>query len=357
METFGIEEEAMLVDSDTLEPRPVAETVLRILRRDAELRPFVTREYLRSQVEYCSPVLRSAQEAHAQLTRHRRALDDAASEVGVTRWHGAVPFVHGEPQASPTPRYTQIASEYRGLVREHQINAIHVHVGIPSREVGVQVMNAVRGWTPVLLALSANSPHWRGQDSGFDSWRTIQMRRWTTHDCPPVFADADDYQRRIERLVGVGGTIDAGTVAWNLRLSANHPTIEFRVFDAQLEARETVLLALICRALVTATVAGDAGGALADLPPELLEASLWQAARDGIDARLLDPVTGELSGARAVADALLAHLGPAADALGDGDEIRSGIDRLFRHGTGAARQRQRHLEGGPHALRDLHEAC
>ncbi|PPG27088.1 YbdK family carboxylate-amine ligase [Pseudoclavibacter sp. RFBB5] len=356
METFGIEEEAMLVEPRTLEPRPASAQVLEGLRHDGRLRSLVTREFLNSQVEYCSPVLRSAREAHTHLNAYRAALNSAADHARVAPWHGAVPFVPGEPHATETARYGELASEYRGLVREHQINAIHVHVGISSREEGVRIMNAVRGWTPVLLALSTNSPHWRGEDSGFDSWRTIQMRRWTTHDCPPVFVDAEDYRQRMERLVGVGGTIDAGSVAWNMRLSANHPTIEFRVFDAQLETRETVLLALICRALVTATEDGEAGGALADLPPELLEASLWQAARDGIDARLLNPVTGELAGARAVADALLSHVGPAADAFGDGDEIRSGVDRLFRFGTGAARQRQTYQEGGIEALRALHAA-
>lgn len=353
MTRFGIEEEAMLVHPHTLHPVPVAQEVLEQLRRFPELDGLVTREYLSSQIEYSSPIFESAHDARQALTNYRQRLGSAAAAVGAIAWHGGVPFtVDGPPEVTPTVRYEELAAEYRELVREHQINAVHVHVEVASRERGVRALNAVRGWTPALLALSSNSPHWHGRDSGFESWRSIQMRRWTTHDCPPVFRDASDYEQRLQNLVGVGGTIDVGTVSWNVRLSHHHPTIEFRVFDAQLDPAQTVLLALICRALVTAVDNDDV--TFPDFPPELMEASLWQAARDGLNAQLLNPVTGTLAPAHTVLDSLVTLISSAADEHGDAAEIREGIHSLAQSGTGAIRQRLAHQRSGSGGLRELH---
>jgi len=354
MTRFGIEEEAMLVHSETLEPLPLAAPVLTALGASPGLRASVTREYLSSQVEYSSPILDSAQQAHDALRQYRRALATSAERAGAVVWHAGVPFtIQGPPHVTPTDRYELLAGEYRELVREHQINAVHVHVEIPSKERGVQVLNAVRGWMPVLLALSSNSPYWRGRDSGFESWRSIQMRRWTTHDCPPSFRDADDDETRTRRLVGIGGTIDVATVAWNVRLSHHHPTIEFRVFDAQLEPSTTVLLALICRALVAAVSEEEPA---VELPPELLEASLWQAARDGIASQLFAPLSGALTPASAVIADLLALIEDAAEAHGDSAEIRDGVARLVRDGTGATQQRLAYQRGGTQRLGQLHSS-
>ncbi len=51
--------------------------------------------------------------------------------------------------------------------------ALHVHVGMPDPEEAVRVLNGLRRYAPVLLALSANSPFWQGDDSGFASARTV----------------------------------------------------------------------------------------------------------------------------------------------------------------------------------------
>ena len=100
--------------------------------------------------------------------------------------------------------------------------------------------------------MSGNSPLWRGYDTGYDSWRTVLLRRWTTTGCPPSFVDAADYDRRLERLLGIGGTADLALIAWDVRLSEHLPTIEFRMGDAQLDAESIVLITALCRALVDA---------------------------------------------------------------------------------------------------------
>ena len=112
-------------------------------------------------------------------------------------------------------------------------------------------LNAARPRLPLFTAVSSNSPLWRGHDTGYDSWRTVLLRRWTTSGCPPAFIDAADYDRRAARLLGIGGTVDLGVFMWDVRLSAHLPTIEFRMADAQLDARSTLLIAALCRFVIS----------------------------------------------------------------------------------------------------------
>ena len=100
--------------------------------------------------------------------------------------------------------------------------------------------------------------------------------------------DAADYDARLGRLVGVGATVDTATVAWYARLSETFPTLEVRVADAQLEPAPALLLTALTRALVATGVAeAEAGAPPWSLEPELLDAALWHASRDGIRGELL----------------------------------------------------------------------
>ena len=233
--SFGVEEELVFLDRSHLRPVAATQDVLGLLPPDAA-RAFVTPEYLASQIEYSSPIHTSVDEAIEGLGRFRHATRSALARADVVVAATGVPFdVDGDPQIAAFERYERVADANGAVAGEHQITALHVHVGVESVDDRVRALNRVRVWVPVLLALSGNSPFWRGRDTGFASWRSIHMRRWTTSGCPPVFADGADYWRRAERLVGVGGTTDINTIAWNVRLSTHHPTVEFRVFDAQLE--------------------------------------------------------------------------------------------------------------------------
>lgn len=354
--TFGLEEEFMLVDPGSLEPVPEAREILESLRRDASAGADGTKEFLASQVEHSSRVFSTLPEALTEITAFRDRLAATAAERGLGAASVGVPFqTTPYPLLTPGDRYEEVEHEFRSVVADHQVNGLHVHVHIPDRESGVRALNRVRPWIPVLLALSGNSPFWRGADTGFCSWRSIILRRWVTAGCPPVFEDAADYDRRLRQLVGVGGTVDVETIAWNARLSEHWPTLEFRVFDAQLDAADSVLLAGLARGLVATALDEDDAASPSAPPPELLDASLWHAARDGIDGSLVHPFTGEMVPARVVVDAMLERIRQRLEIADDLDFVTAGLDRLFRDGTGAQRQRAAHARGSIIQLGDLTE--
>ena len=352
MATFGVEEEYVFLDQVSLEPKSVADQVYRRLGIGRAESPQVQREFLVCQLERTTPICRTIDDAILDLTDFRRRLRTAADDEGVlVAGVGTSPRMSGAGQVTDKQRYHTVSSNYRAIVAEHFLNGLHVHVGIADRDSGIIAMNRISKWMPVLVALGANSPFWNNADTGFSSWRTINSQRWTTHGCPPVFADAADYERRIAKLLGIGGHMDNNLLGWNIRLSDNHPTIEVRAPDSQLEAWHSVLLAALVRGLVSTAVAGGLDGTT--LPPELLTASLWHAARDGIADQLVDPDTGSLAPAHAVAQRMLEQVAPALEAEGDLEVVSAWLERLFAEGNGTARQRAAYQSGGLPALAAL----
>ncbi|MFJ7151503.1 glutamate--cysteine ligase [Streptomyces sp. NPDC100445] len=356
MTTVGVEEEYLLVEPASGRLAARAEKV----RAAAGLEPFVAPreiqpELLQAQVEVATPVCESLDEVGGHLLRLRHAVAGAAEA------HGCRLVASGTPplrQALPVPvtdqaRYRAMQQQAPQLVAEQMVNGMHVHVAVPDRRVGVQVLNRIRGWLPVLTAMAANSPLWEGHDTGFASWRTVVFDRWPVSGVPPCFADEADYDLRVRRLLSTGVIGDTGQLYWQVRLSETYPTVEIRCLDVQLRTDEAAMFAGLVRALVdTARQEAAAGREAPESPPELVDVAMWQAARYGLGGDLILP-GGERCRAGDAVYRLLAHIGPALDAAGDTREVTSLVHRLLQQGTGADRQRQALADGGPDAVIDM----
>lgn len=334
MRTFGIEEEFMLLDPVELSPVDLGIEAVTELHADGG---GLVREFFPSQVEFASPVFTSATRALESLAAFRSSLGEWAAARGVIAAGTGTPL-RQQPLPAWEGRYARIADDIGALAVEHQINGLHIHVGIEDRAERVRASNALRPWLPVLLALSANSPFWHGSDTGFASWRGVHSRRWTTYGIPPWFADPDEYDRAVAALMGVGATSDLGAINWAVRLSSRYPTIEVRVCDAQLDPRRSVALAILVRALVDDR---------ADCPPprpntfEPWDAALWHAARHGLSSTLVHPLRGGLEPATRV----LHELGRLVLPRLSGDEGAAVSELLSTTVTGAQLQLEAHAEG------------
>lgn len=341
---FGVEEEFFLLDESDGRARPVAAEVLARLPADPRERGMS--EFLATQVEHATGVCESAVAARTQLLEFRAALAEASAESGAVAAGMGTPFRAEEhPTLSPGARYAELAARHASLIDEHQVAAVHVHVEIPDADTGVRALRELAAWLPFLKAVSGNAPWWSGHDTGFESWRAILLRRWTTGGCPPAVATGAEYAARAAALVGVGGTRDEATVAWDVRLSSQYPTVELRVVDAQLTADDALLVALIARGLVSSAIRRP--DAVPAFDPELVDAAIWHAARFGLSGSVAVPGAGLVP----VGDAI-ARLADALDAGDDDRElIASGLRRVMEQGTGAERQRGAAGEGGWAMLR------
>lgn len=352
---FGIEEEFVLLDATGLHPLDLGNAVYSEFFGDPNFGGCLGREFLACQLEFTSPVLRSLAEAHSCLSRFRSRLTATAAAFDALAAGVGVPFASsGQPALSPEPRYREVGERMGALIDEHRVQALHVHVEVPCRDAGVAALNRLRIWLPTVLALSVNSPFRSEADTGFGSWRSVALRRWSTAGCPPRFASADDYDRRERALIGLGATVDRGAIAWQARLSSRYPTLEIRVADAQLDAADAVLIAGICRALVRSALDRAEGGEpCSSIAPELLDAALWHAGRFGLDGTLLSPGEGRALPAAEVVAELREWIDGALHDLGDAEAVDDGLERLARLGTGAARQRRAFAEGGTRGLSEL----
>lgn len=336
--TVGVEEEFLLVDPDTGEPaarnRDVAAEAA---RRGVELEL----ELASCQVETTSSVATSAAQLYEELTALRRTAAQAAEAVGVRLLALGLPPVtpHHFP-VTDTPRYRQIGEQFGMVAHEQGICGCHVHVEVPDRGAAVHASNWLRPWLPTLLALSANSAIYRNSDSGYASWRSVLWRRWPVAGAPPYFASIDEYDGTVQMLVDTGVILDAGMVYWDVRPSANFPTVEVRVADVPATAADTVLLATLIRAAVI-TAVHERDRSVGRLPPAALRAAYWKAAHDGLAGSTVDLVGG--GGAVPVREqlsALVHRVRPALDALDEYHHVVDDLDRVTALGNGAMRQRR-----------------
>ncbi len=349
--TVGVEEEFLLLDASSGNNLAVADQVLAQLTGQALEQS--RHEFRQSMIEMVTPVCSDLTQLREQLTAARAVAAAAAAAAGARLVAvGATPIQEADITRPAAERYERIIRQFGPVALDPALCGCHVHVGVPDRELAVQVCNHLRPWLPVIQAIAANSPFRAGADTGYASWRSIQLERWPSLGPSPYFADAAEYDRTVEQLITAGVMLDAGMVLWYARPSARYPTVEVRVADVAPTADDAVLVAGLVRALA-ATVLDDirAGLPAPRLRSSLLGAAHWRAAHDGLEGQLLNPATGELRPAWDVVDDLLSFVGPALIRDGGLETVIAGTDRLRIEGTGAERQRRVHRRRGD--IRDV----
>lgn len=335
---LGVEEEFLLVDAETGTPAPRIARVIPDARRLAG--EYVEPELHRAQIETASRPCSSLMELSEDLTQQRNAVAEAARNEGaLVVASGTYPGRMGESGRLITDkeRYETMAEVNPLIAREQLICGCHVHVSVEEDQDRIRVVNRIRRYLHCLLALSANSPFWEGQDSGFASFRTEVWSRWPSAGSPGAFEHPRQYWELVQKLISAGIILDEGMVYWDVRLSSRYPTVEVRIADVGLTVEDSVTIGGLARALVMDCL--GATGPSIDLRPELLRAASWSAARFGVTGDLLDPGDGTTATASNYFSQLLTQLTLVLSDSGDGDLIEQGVNRILSLGTGADRQR------------------
>jgi carboxylate-amine ligase len=337
--TLGVEEEFTLLDPGTGAVVPRAAQVI----RDCQDAAGVVAESMTFMVETRTPVCRTLRDVRRSLRTGRRRV------AGVARRHGALVVASGlAPFGLPCPAAVTDDRRYRELLRRFPLAmstngtcGCHVHVAVPTRQLGVEALLRLRRWLPALIALTANSPIWEGRDTGWASQRLVFASRWPTAVPAPPVRTVEEYDDLLTVAVSSGDALDARSVYFLARLSPRYPTVEVRVADVSLTPDETLCYAGLVRALVTMTV-DDAlrGRPVASVPQAALRESCTAAARVGLGGTLTDPQTGEQVESWGLIDRLLAEVRPQLRAHGDEAVVVSTLDRLRVVGGGADRQRR-----------------
>lgn len=337
--TVGVEEELLLVDARTGKPRAVSGRVLlsaKLHHRADKLQKELQEQMLETGSEPCADM----QELDAELRELRSTALDEAREAGAQAVATGTSPLPGRPRLSRTERYERLAKQFGQTARENLTCGCHVHVSVDSDDEAIGVMDRIRVWLPVLLALSANSPFWQGKDTDYASFRSQVISRWPTAGPPDLFGTGRAYREHIEAMLATGVMLDEAMVYTDARPSHHLPTIEVRSADVCADVRDTVLMAALARGLVETAAREWASDVPApDVSTALLRLATWRAGRTGLEGELIDPVGLRPRPAREVVDTLLEHVGDALRDAGDEDLVDQGLRRLLANGNGAMLQR------------------
>ncbi len=339
--TLGAEEELMLLRPPGNLLAESSDMVLAWLSEDLVRQTF--QETHAGVLEVVTGIHVDVAGAAAELAALRLRLAGELRAIGLRAASAGVYPLAGlsETQNSDAPRYHRLAESLRFLARREPTMALHVHVGVPDAEDAVRLFNRMRARVPVLLALSANSPFAAGRDSGFASARTAIFGGFPRTGTPRAFACYADYVEAIDGLIAPGAIPDHTFLWWDLRLQPALGTVEVRVMDAQPSVADSAALIALVQSLARLELDGEQRDAEVD--PEILAENRFLAARDGLDARLIDPARPRLVPVRTLLEELLAQCRPHAEALGCAAELAD-VSRLAV-ANGADRQRRWLTEG------------
>lgn len=340
MRTIGVEEELLIVSAGSGLPLPLAGAVLDAAGTVGSGLVLKT-EFKQEQLEVNTRPCGTVDELRAEFRAGRTLADAAARLLGARIAATATPPVFSATPTLGNTRYSVMAERFGTVAREQITCGFHVHVSIDSREEGVGVLDRIRPWLPVLLALSANSPFWKAENTGFASYRTQMWSRWPTAGPTDVFGSAAGYDQAIARLIDTGVLLDEGMVYFDARLSKDNPTVEIRVADICVYAQDAAVIAAVIRALVeTSAQEWRLGTAPPDVDTGTLRLSNWQASRFGVNGPLLGPLDGRPRPAATAVDELINHVRHALEQSGDLMLARAGLADMLSRGTGERLQRQ-----------------
>ena len=341
--TVGVEEEDMLVDPQTFDLVSGVEQLL----EDAAASDYGDRlkpELMQCVLESGTAVCEDIASAEADLRDLRRFAADRARARGMRLGAAAThPFsLYEHQKITSRDRYRMLVEMLQYVARRELVFGMHVHVAVPSPESCLCVMEGLLIELPVLLALSANSPFWRGEVTGLMSTRAMIFASFPRSGLPPRFTSYDDYAEAVGFMESTGAIGDYTHLWWDVRPHPRFGTIELRVMDVQTRVEDTVALAAYVQCLVKQLLDQiDDGHPPVSYHRMLLAENKWLAARYGLDAPLMDLGANRRLKvpARTLAKRRIRELKPIAKELGCSEQLAR-VEWMLEKGTGSQRQLQ-----------------
>lgn len=336
--TIGIEEEYQIID---VESRDLVSHVSKIIEGGrAVLSENLKYEMHESTVEMETGICANIKEAREELTSLRKRLIKTAHDQNLrVSGGGTHPFSNWKTNTiTPDVRYDRIVNDMGDVARANLIFGLHVHIGIPTREEGIQIQNVLRYFLPHVFALSTSSPFWVGRNTGFKSYRQEVFAKFPRTGIPSYFSSLAEFDSYVDLLVKTGTIDNAKKIWWDLRVHPFYPTLEFRICDMPMRLDETVCLAAIMQCLVAKIYKLHSQNlSFRSYRRLLLNENKWRAAKEGINAELIDFGKEKSVPYRDLLEELLLFICDIADELDCRQEVEYARN-IVEMGTGADRQ-------------------
>jgi carboxylate-amine ligase len=336
--TIGIEEEYQIVDCET---RELDSYVTKMLDDGKTiLREQVKPEMMQSVVEVGTNVCRTVDEARADLLNLRGTIAGlAAKQCKRIVAAGTHPFSRwSEQEVYPHERYYGIVNEMQDAARQLLIFGMHVHVGMPDLELGIQIQNVMRYFLPHLLALSTSSPFWEGRNTGFKAYRPIMFSMFPRTGIPDTYESLNAFRSYVDLLIKTGSIDNEKKIWWDIRPHPTFGTIEVRVCDIATRVDEALCLAALVQAIaVKVYKLFQSNMTFRVYDRALVTENKWRAIRYGLDGDLIDFGKQQAIPARKLLPELVEFVDDVVDDLGSRKDVEY-VYRILENGTSADRQ-------------------
>jgi len=336
--TLGVEWEFALVEAATRDLSNEAASVI----ADIGENPHVHKELLRNTIEVVTGVCDTVGEAMVDLRGSLASIDDVVRDRGMKLFcAGTHPFAEWSSQKlTDAPRYAELIKRTQWWGRQMLIWGVHVHVGVSSAHKVMPIISSLLNQYPHLLALSASSPFWAGEDTGYASNRAMMFQQLPTAGLPFQFETWRQFESFVHDQKKTGIIDQINEIRWDIRPSPHLGTVEVRVFDGVSNLRElSALVALTHCLIVDLDRRLEAGEELPVMPPWHVQENKWRAARYGLDAIIILDADSNERLVTEDLDDLLNRLEPVARSLHCADELAA-VAEIPRRGASYQRQRR-----------------
>lgn len=340
--TLGVEEEYLLVDSESLDLAAAPESLMRECA--TELGDQVSPEFLQCQIEVGTGVCRTVAEAGADLARLRTVIAEVAGRHGLAPLAVSChPFADWHKQHfTDKPRYRALERDLGGVARRMLICGMHVHVGIDDDETRIDLMAQFPYFLPHLLALSTSSPYWKGDDTGLNAYRLTVFDNMPRTGLPPRFSSWSEYERSVQVIIDSDLIEDSSKIWWDLRPSSRFPTLEARICDVSPRLDDALAIVALTQSIMHMLWRLRLSNQRWRIYDRFLVGeNRWRAQRYGISKGMIDFARGEVVVFAELLEEIIEMVREDAEALGCWAEVQA-ARRIIENGTSADRQRTVH---------------
>ena len=345
--TVGVEVEAQIVDNTTGELVNIAENIVNGFNNEDR----VKHELYLSTVEITSSPALDTNNTYDELCSiFKEVLNLAIIDNAGLIATGTHPFALYEDQVitNVNPRYEEFAQKYGWAVRRLLTFGMHVHVGMESKEKAVAVHDEIRKYLPLVLALSACSPFWRGKDTELYCSRLSVFQGLPNTGLPEPYLEWNEYVQSLETLVAAD-VIKEGIAyrqVWkDVRIHPAYGTVEVRIADSMPSLLDTVAVATFVQTLAIKIGNDWEEGKLDDpIPNWLIERNRWAAIKEGLNAKFIIDLEGKTLPIKEVIKHLTRELNPIAESLGSLNRLNT-LENIFKSDNMVENMRNFHKKG------------
>ncbi len=293
--TIGLEEEFFVVHRDNL--KPVNNPKKFLSNPPDELGEKLETELFRFVVETQIDKCWNVEDAFSEVRSKRKILKSHAKSHGYALLAGGL-----HPSANwklydnvDSPEYYANQLERIQYPQHRNITAgLHIHIGIDDADKAVWIYNEIRRFLPLILAVSSNSPFWKGEKTGLMSMRALIFEALPNTGIPDKFDSWDEYRAIVERFVEEDVIKKPDEIWWDVRINHNYGTLEVRIPDSQHRIESVEFFISFVRELVLYLADSYSSGInTEEIRKEIIVENKWRGVRYGIGAEFLEPKNGK----------------------------------------------------------------